>query len=103
MLGIFVAFGHSILAMSGEETLAQVYREVESPKLQNFKKAAFVVFIYSLLLTSLISFFAVMIIPDGERLAKYNGQPDRRPGDERGRPDLGQAGAERAGRASSAS
>jgi hypothetical protein len=26
--------------MSGEETLAQVYREVESPKLQNFKKAA---------------------------------------------------------------
>ena len=65
VLGVFVAFGHSILAMSGEETLAQVYREVESPKLQNFKKAAFVVFVYSLLLTSLISFFAVMIIPDG--------------------------------------
>ena len=64
VLGIVVAFGHSILAMSGEETLAQVYREVESPKLQNFKKAAFIVFIYSLLLTSLISFFAVMIIPD---------------------------------------
>ena len=33
-----IAFGHSILAMSGEETLAQVYREVESPKLKNFKK-----------------------------------------------------------------
>jgi hypothetical protein len=32
-LGIVIAFGHSILAMSGEETLAQVYREVESPKL----------------------------------------------------------------------
>src|SRR5262249_8203690 len=31
LIGIFVAFGHSILAMSGEETLAQVYREVESP------------------------------------------------------------------------
>src|SRR5207248_2596405 len=71
VLGILIAFGHSILAMSGEETLAQVYREVESPKLKNFKKAAFVVFIYSLLLTSLISFFAVMIIPDGERLAVY--------------------------------
>ncbi len=71
VLGIFVAFGHSILAMSGEETLAQVYREVESPKLLNFKKAAFVVFVYSLLLTSLISFFAVMIIPDNLRLAKY--------------------------------
>ncbi len=73
VLGIFVAFGHSILAMSGEETLAQVYREVESPKLTNFKKAAFIVFVYSLLLTSLISFFAVMIIPDNERLAKYSG------------------------------
>ena len=30
--------------MSGEETLAQVYREVESPKLKNFKRAALVVF-----------------------------------------------------------
>ena len=50
--GIFVAFGHSILAMSGEETLAQVYREVESPKLPNFKKAALIVFLYSLIFTS---------------------------------------------------
>ena len=40
LFGIVLAFGHSILAMSGEETLAQVYREVESPKLPNFKKAA---------------------------------------------------------------
>ena len=31
------AFGHSILAMSGEETLAQVYREVESPEAQEFQ------------------------------------------------------------------
>src|SRR5262245_47024657 len=30
VLGLLVAFGHSILAMSGEETMAQVYREVES-------------------------------------------------------------------------
>src|SRR5262245_23054956 len=30
LVGIFIAFGHSVLAMSGEETLAQVYREVES-------------------------------------------------------------------------
>ena len=44
VIGIVIAFGHSILAMSGEETLAQVYREVESPKLPNFKKAAFIVF-----------------------------------------------------------
>src|SRR5205085_6274117 len=27
VIGIVIAFGHSILAMSGEETLAQVYRE----------------------------------------------------------------------------
>jgi amino acid transporter len=67
VLGILVAFGHSILAMSGEETLAQVYREVKAPKLRNFKRAAFIVFLYSLLLTGLISFCAVMIIPDGVR------------------------------------
>ena len=67
VMGILVAFGHSILAMSGEETLAQVYREVEAPKLRNFKRAAFIVFLYSLLLTGLISFFAIMIIPDGVR------------------------------------
>ena len=67
VLGILVAFGHSILAMSGEETLAQVYREVKAPKLANFQKAAFIVFVYSLMLTGLISLFAVMIIPDGVR------------------------------------
>ena len=72
-IGLLVAFGHSILAMSGEETLAQVYREVESPKLKNFKRAAFVVFVYSLLLTSLISFFAVMFVPDGPRVTRYSG------------------------------
>jgi amino acid transporter/nucleotide-binding universal stress UspA family protein len=71
-IGLLIAFGHSILAMSGEETLAQVYREVESPKLKNFKRAAFVVFVYSLLFTSLISFFAVMLIPDNDRVTKYS-------------------------------
>lgn len=72
LFAIVVAFGHSILAMSGEETLAQVYREVESPKLPNFRKAAFVVFVYSLMLTSLISFFAVMLIPEAERVGRYS-------------------------------
>ncbi len=71
VLGILMSFGHSILAMSGEETLAQVYREVESPKLKNFKRAALVVFVYSMLFTTLISFFAVMIIPDGDRTGRY--------------------------------
>jgi amino acid transporter len=70
-LGIAIAFGHSILAMSGEETLAQVYREVESPKMKNFKKAAFVVFIYSIVLTGGISFLAVMIIPNDLRTGEY--------------------------------
>ena len=70
-IGIMVAFGHSILAMSGEESLAQVNREIEAPKLKNLLRAGFVIFIYSMLLTSLISFFAVMIIPDSVRMARY--------------------------------
>ena len=67
LVGILVGLGHSVLAMSGEESLAQVYREIEHPKLPNLKKAGFVIFVYSLLFTSLVSFFAVMIIPDGHR------------------------------------
>jgi amino acid transporter len=73
VLGLFLAFGHSVLAMSGEETLAQVYREVESPKLQNFKRAAFIVFVYSLVLTAGVSFLAVLIIPDEVRMKFYSG------------------------------
>jgi amino acid transporter/nucleotide-binding universal stress UspA family protein len=73
VFGILISFGHSILAMSGEETLAQVYREVESPKLKNFQRAALVVFLYSMLFTSLISFFAVMLIPDNVRMSQYSG------------------------------
>ncbi len=64
---VFVGFGHSVLAMSGEETLAQVNREIEHPKLKNLEKTGLVIFIYSLLFTSLVSFFAVMIIPDSVR------------------------------------
>jgi amino acid transporter/nucleotide-binding universal stress UspA family protein len=70
-LGLFIAFGHSILAMSGEETLAQVYREVEAPKMRNFKRAAFIVFVYSLFLTAGISFLAVMLVPDEVRMKFY--------------------------------
>jgi amino acid transporter len=67
VIAIFIALGHSVLAMSGEESLAQVYREIESPKLPNLKKAGMVIFVYSLVFTSLVSFFAVMIIPDDVR------------------------------------
>src|SRR5208337_567154 len=64
---MFVGFGHSVLAMSGEETLAPVNREIEHPKLKNLEKTGLVIFLYSLLFTSLVSFFAVMIIPDKVR------------------------------------
>src|SRR5580704_6541199 len=64
---VFVGLGHAVLAMSGEESHAQVYREIEHPKLPNLKKAALVIFIYSMVFTSLVSFFAVMIIPDKAR------------------------------------
>src|SRR5277367_4324349 len=67
IIAIFIGLGHSVLAMSGEESLAQVYREIEHPKLPNLKKAGLVIFIYSLVFTSLVSFFAVMIIPDTVR------------------------------------
>ncbi len=67
LVAVFVGLGHSVLAMSGEESLAQVYREIESPKLPNLKKAGFIIFMYSLLFTGLVSIFAVMIIPDDQR------------------------------------
>src|ERR1700737_2980193 len=63
LLGILIGLGHSVLAMSGEETLAQVYREVEHPKLPNLEKAGLVIFIYSFVFTAGVSFFASMIIP----------------------------------------
>ena len=67
LIAIFIGLGHSVLAMSGEESLAQVYREIEHPKLPNLKKTGLVIFVYSLVFTSLVSFFAVMIIPDNTR------------------------------------
>ncbi|HEV8725620.1 MAG TPA: APC family permease [Candidatus Binatia bacterium] len=67
IVAILIGLGHSLLAMSGEESLAQVNREIAAPKHQNLIRAGFVIFIYSLVFTSLVSFFAVMIIPDAER------------------------------------
>ena len=69
-IAILIGLGHSLLAMSGEESLAQVNREIASPKLKNLERAGFVIFVYSMVFTSLVSFFAVMIVPDAER-AKY--------------------------------
>jgi hypothetical protein len=71
LIGILMAFGHSILAMSGEESLAQVNRELEYPKHKNLMRAGFVIFVYSLLFTSLMSFFAYALIPDDVRITTY--------------------------------
>ncbi|MGH9475885.1 MAG: APC family permease [Terriglobales bacterium] len=71
-LVLLIGFGHSILAMSGEETLAQVYRDIESPKPKNLQRAGLVIFFYSFIFTTLATFFAVMIIPDSVR-SKYFG------------------------------
>jgi amino acid transporter len=72
MIAVLVGFGHSILAMSGEESLAQVYREIEQPKVKNLQRAGMVIFIYSLVFTALVSFFAVAIIPDSVRPEYYD-------------------------------
>ena len=63
LFGILMAFGHSILAMSGEESLAQVNREIEHPKLKNLKRAAIVIAIYSLIFTGGATLLASMLIP----------------------------------------
>jgi amino acid transporter len=71
IVAVMVGLGHSLLAMSGFETLAQVNREIASPKLQNLKRAGLVIFVYSLSFTALVTFFAGMLIPDHERTTVY--------------------------------
>jgi amino acid transporter len=71
LFGIIMAFGHSILAMSGEESLAQVNREIEHPKLKNLKRAAIVIAIYSLIFTGGATLLASMLIPTWERTHIY--------------------------------
>jgi amino acid transporter len=71
VLGILMAFGHSVLAMSGEESLAQVNRELAHPKLKNLKRAAIVIAIYSFMFTGLTALLFVMIIPDPVRVTVY--------------------------------
>ncbi len=66
-VSILIAFGHSLLALSGEETLGQVYREVEYPKLKNFKKTGLVIFVFTVIVTPGVCFLAIMLIPDEVR------------------------------------
>src|SRR2546428_1242834 len=66
-VAIIVAFGHSLLAMSGFETLAQVYREIAAPKLKNLKITANIVGGFALVGTGGVTLLAGMIIPDSIR------------------------------------
>jgi hypothetical protein len=71
IFGVLIAFGHSILAMSGEETLAQVNREIAHPKLKNLKRAAIVIAIFSFIFTGIGTLLAVMLVPDEVRVPVY--------------------------------
>ena len=59
---LIIAFGHSLLSMSGFETLAQVYREIAYPKLKNLRITANIVCWYAVVCTGVITVFAGMII-----------------------------------------
>src|SRR5258705_9413080 len=61
---VLIAFGHSLLSMSGFETLAQIYREIAYPKLKNLKVTGTLVCVYATICTGVITLFAGMIIPD---------------------------------------
>ncbi len=64
---VIIAFGHSLLSMSGFETLAQIYREIAYPKLKNLKITGNLVCFYAVFSTGVITLFAGMIIPDKVR------------------------------------
>src|SRR3984885_7076154 len=68
IVAIIIAFGHSLLSMSGFETLAQVYREIAYPKLKNLKIPGNILCVYAILSTGVITLFAAMIIPNAVRL-----------------------------------
>lgn len=70
-IAFVAAFGHSLLSMSGFETLAQVYREIASPKLKNLRLAANIVCTYAIVCTGGITMLAGMLIPAADR-AKYS-------------------------------
>jgi amino acid transporter len=71
-IAVLVGLGHSFLAMSGWESLAQVYREIEHPKPRNLQRAGLVIFVYSVVFTASVSFLAVALIPDATRPRFYD-------------------------------
>jgi amino acid transporter len=66
-IGVIIAFGHSLLSMSGFETLAQVYREIAHHKPKNLKYTGNIVCIYAVFCTGVVTLFAGLIIPDAVR------------------------------------
>src|SRR5882724_4427239 len=66
-IALLIAFGYSLLSMSGFETLAQVYREIAYPKMKNLRITGNLVCVYAVFSTGLITLFAGMIIPDNVR------------------------------------
>ena len=71
-IALLIAFGHSILSMSGFETLAQVYREIGYPKLKNLRRTANLVCGYALFSTGVVTLLAMLIIPDNVRSRYYD-------------------------------
>ncbi|MBI4125326.1 MAG: APC family permease, partial [Deltaproteobacteria bacterium] len=73
-IGILIAIGsgHCFLAMSGQETFAQVSREIAHPKLKNLKRAGFIIFIFCFVFMVAVAFFATMLIPDEARSIYYD-------------------------------
>jgi amino acid transporter len=61
-IAMLIAFGHSLLSMSGFETLAQVYREIAYPKMKNLRITANIVCWYAVICTGVITVFAGIII-----------------------------------------
>jgi amino acid transporter len=71
LVAIIIAFGHSLLSMSGFETLAQVYREIAYPKMKNLKITANIVCWYAVICTGVITVFSGMILSPKEITDKY--------------------------------
>ena len=71
-VAMIIAFGHSLLSMSGFETLAQVYREIAYPKLKNLKITANIVCWYAVICTGVITVFAGMLLSPSDIRGKYS-------------------------------
>ena len=69
LVAMTIAFGHSLLSMSGFETLAQVYREIAYPKMKNLRITANIVCWYAVICTGVITVFAGMIISPADMKA----------------------------------